>query len=313
MARRSIGPPLTVGIVLMVLLVALAVGWQMLVWSGASPPDLRLATREWVLLVLGTVFFLLVMVGLVWLCLWLVREMRLNQRQRAFLDAVTHELKTPLASVHLYLDTLSRHEPDREQRREFVARMREDLDRLDRTVEMVLVAARAEERGARPMRERVELGGLLVRAIEEIRERHRLPEDAVRLRDGAAPAVSGDSAELELIFSNLLENAVKYSDEPVHVRVAARPSADGRVNVEIADRGIGIPRPELRRIFQRFYRASWDGTDAPNQAYHTGEWVPIELDSSMAGEVDFAGGVGIGISTVTLVGYRDLVLASRGA
>ena len=242
----------------MVLLVTLAVGWQMLVWSGASPPSPGLATRDWVLLVLGTIFFLLVMIGLVWLCLWLVREMRLNQRQRAFMDAVTHELKTPLASVRLYLDTLSRHEPKPERRREFVARMREDLDRLDRTVQMVLAAARAEERGVRPMRERVELDALLDRAIEEIRERHRLPEDAVRLNEGATPAVSGDSAELELIFSNLLENAVKYSDEPVHVRVATHPIADDRVKVEIADRGIGIPRPELRRIFQRFYRASWD-------------------------------------------------------
>lgn len=242
----------------MVLLVTLAVGWQMLLWSGASPPDPGLGTRDWVLLVLGTVSFLLVMIGLVWLCLWLIREMRLNQRQRAFLDAVTHELKTPLASVRLYLDTLSRHEPEPKRRREFVDRMREDLDRLDRTVEMVLAAARAEERGARPMRERVELKDLLARAIEETRERHRLPEDAVRLQEGTTPAVSGDTAELELIFSNLLENAIKYSNEPVHVRVVTQPIPDGRVNVEIADRGIGIPRPELRRIFQRFYRASWD-------------------------------------------------------
>lgn len=258
MARRSIGPPLTIGIILMVLLVALAVGWQVLVWSGASPPYPGLATRAWVLLILGTVFFLLVMVGLVWLCVWLVREMRLNQRQRAFLDAVTHELKTPLSSVRLYLDTLSRHDLDPEQRREFIDRMGEDLDRLDRTVQMVLAAARSEERDARPMRERVELNGLLGRAIDEIRERHRLPDEAVRLQGGAAPAVSGDSSELDLIFSNLLENAVKYSDEPVHVRVVTESTADGRVNVEIVDRGIGIPRPELRRIFQRFYRASWD-------------------------------------------------------
>ena len=99
----------------MVLLVALAVGWQVLVWSGASPPYPGLATQDWVLLILGTVFFLLVMVGLVWLCVWLVREMRLNQRQRAFLDAVTHELKTPLSSVRLYLDTLSRHDLDPER------------------------------------------------------------------------------------------------------------------------------------------------------------------------------------------------------
>ncbi|MBW2229594.1 MAG: HAMP domain-containing histidine kinase [Deltaproteobacteria bacterium] len=258
-ARRSIGAPLTVGIVLMVLLLALAVGWQVLVWSGSTtPPTDDLATLDWVLLVLGTLFFVLVMIGLVWLCVLLVQEVRLNQRQRAFLDAVTHEMKTPLSSFRLGLDTLGRHELERERREEFIERMQEDLDRLDHTVGQVLAAARAEERQRVPLRKRehVELQGVLEECAAPLLERHRLPADAVRIESRSPVWVRGDRAELGLIFGNLIENAIKYSDsdEPVDVRVEIRSPSEGRVTVEIADRGIGIPPWELRKIFQRFYR-----------------------------------------------------------
>ena len=127
MARRSIGFPLTLGIVLTVIVLVLAVGWQILVVGDVQGMARSLTRFDWILLVLGTVFFALVIVGLVWLCAWLVREMRVNQRQRAFLDAVTHEMKTPLASLRLYVDTLLRHEPDRDRRRGFLAHMRELL------------------------------------------------------------------------------------------------------------------------------------------------------------------------------------------
>ena len=256
MARRSIGQPLTIGIVLMLLLISLAVGWQVLVWSGLRPSGFE--GLDWLMLVLGTLFFVLVMIGLVWLCVWLIQEMRLNQRQQAFVDAVTHELKTPLASFRLYIDTLSRHDPPAEKRTEFLDHMRQDLDRLDRTVGQVLAAARAEAPGRRPMRDRVDLRGLLSECIDQVRERYRLPADAVKLSSSPADAVRGDSAELGLIFNNLLENAVKYSEDPVDVQVGVSPTLDGRMKVEISDSGIGIPPWELRKIFQRFYRVGRD-------------------------------------------------------
>ncbi len=261
MARRSIGAPLTVGIVLMVALLLLAVGWQVLVWSDLRPVVTEgLSGLNRVLLVLGTILFVLVMVGLVWLCAWLVAEVRLNQRQRAFLDAVTHEMKTPLASFRLGLDTLGRYELQPEPRRQFMERMQEDLDRLDHTVGQVLAAARAEERGRVPRRKResVDLMELLEGCVQRLREQHGLPDRAVRIINRGSPVARGDAAELVLIFGNLLENAVKYSDEPVDVRVTVSASQDGRISVEIADSGIGIPPWELRKIFQRFYRAGRD-------------------------------------------------------
>ena len=110
MQRRSIGGPLAIGIVSMILVLALAVGWQILVWGGGSETAGKLSPIDAVLFVLGTIFFLLVLGGLIWLCAKLVLEVRLNQSQRAFMDAVTHELRTPLASFRLGLETLGRHE-----------------------------------------------------------------------------------------------------------------------------------------------------------------------------------------------------------
>ncbi len=257
MARRSIGLPLAVGIVLLLLVLTLAVGWQILLVSDGHRATRGLSSLDWVLLIAGSIFFLLVIVGLVWLCAWLVREMRTNQRQRAFLDAVTHEMRTPLASLRLYLDTLVRHDPEPGQRRQFLARMHADVERLDRTVLQVLTAARAEEPGRRATLGVVPLSNLLGDCIAEIRTHHGLPEAAVRL-DGVDAAVRGDAGELAVVFRNLLENAVKYSDDPVEVKVRVEPLGEGRVQVEISDRGIGIPSGELRKIFQRFYRAGRD-------------------------------------------------------
>jgi signal transduction histidine kinase len=257
-ARRSIGFPLTLGIVLLVLVLALAVGWQFLVWDGVTPLRHGLRGLDWVFLVLGAVFFIVLMVGVFWLCLWLVREIGVNQRQRAFLDAVTHEMRTPLASLRLYLDTLVRHDPERDQRIEFLQRMRGDLERMDQTVQQVLAAARAEEPGRDPRLGRVPLPELLTECIDEIRHSHRLADGAVRLEASGPALVKGDRTELSVVFRNLLENAVKYSREPVDVSVRVAGAREGRVEVEIADRGIGIPSRELRKIFQRFYRAGRD-------------------------------------------------------
>ncbi|MCH7645271.1 MAG: HAMP domain-containing histidine kinase [Myxococcales bacterium] len=259
MARHSVGFPLTLGFVLAILAVVLAVVYWVLVLGNVRPiAPSGLGTLGWVLLALGTTFFVLIIVGTGWLCAWLVSEMRLNQRQRAFLDAVTHEMKTPLASMRLYVETLMRHDPERERREQFLVRMGEDLERLDRTVDQVLAAARAEEPGRRLARGVVALREVLESCIAEIRDRHSLPGDAVALDGACNPIVRGDRGELAVVFRNLLENAVKYSDEPVEVKVSVSGPRDGRVSVDISDRGIGIPVGELRKIFQRFYRVGRD-------------------------------------------------------
>jgi len=256
--RRSIGLPLTIGIVLGLLALTLAVAWNVIVVSDLGPVAERLSALHWTLLVAGSLFFALLIAGLALLCAWLVREMRQSQRQQAFLDAVTHEMKTPLASLRLYVETLGVHDPGPERRQEFLVHMREDVERLERTVDQVLTAARAAARARRPRRQPVELAALLSRCVRDVRERYRLAPDAMRLDVEEQPVALAEPDELEIVFRNLLDNAVKYSGPEIQVRVAARPVEEGWVQVQIEDRGVGIPREELRRIFQPFYRAGLD-------------------------------------------------------
>lgn len=260
MTRRSIGWPLTLGVVLLLLVISLAVAWHLkiLVLDDVRRVQEGLTDLDWLLLVLGTIFFALVIVGVFWLCLWLVREIGVNQRQRAFIDAVTHEMRTPLASLRLHLDTLERHDPDQRNRREFLHRMRGDLERLDGTVQQVLAAARAEDARSRSQLDRVSLPELLQACIEDLRSSHGLSEDAVELEVGPLAEVKGDPGELAVVFRNLLENAVKYSSQPAEVKVRVSSGDGGRVAVEITDRGIGIPTGELGKIFERFYRVGRD-------------------------------------------------------
>jgi signal transduction histidine kinase len=258
MTRRSIGIPLTVGIVLTLIAVSLAVGWQILVVADLEPVTRGLTKVHWLLISLGSLFFVLIIVGLVLLCAWLVREMRVNQRQQAFLDAVTHEMKTPLASMRLFLETLGRHDLAPERRKAFLARMEEDVERLEHTVSQVLAAARAEATARRRPAGPVDLVAVLTESIEAIRDRYGLPEEAIRLEKESSVTAVGNPAELGVVFRNLLENAVRYSEPPAQVRVRLSASGEERVEVEIADQGIGIEPRELRKIFQRFYRVGRD-------------------------------------------------------
>jgi signal transduction histidine kinase len=256
--RHSIRLPLTIGIVLVVLALTLAVAWNVVVVSDLGPMAERLSLLHWTLLVSGSLFFALLIAGLALLCAWLVREMRHSQRQQAFLDAVTHEMKTPLASLRLYVETLGMRDPGPERRSEFLVHMREDVERLERTVAQVLAAARAAAWSRRPPREPVAVAPLLDACVRGVREQYRLAAGAIRLEVAGEPVALAQADELGLVFRNLLDNAVKYSGPEVDVRVFARGAEDGWVHVQIEDRGVGIPRRELRRIFQPFYRAGLD-------------------------------------------------------
>lgn len=258
MPRRSIRYPLALGITLMVLALALGVAWQVVIVRGWRPPEAGLTAAYWVAILLGSLVALTIFVGLLLLCIWLVREIRSGQRQQAFIDAVTHEMKTPIASLQLYLDTLRRHELAPERQRAFLERMQEDVARLERTVMHVLAAARSEEKVRVRPADPVDLTAILRDAAEDVRRAHGLAEGAIAIARKRPLTALGDAAELAVVFRNLLENAVKYSRPPLEIRVALEEAPDGRVRAEIADRGIGIEPRELRKIFGRFYQVGRD-------------------------------------------------------
>ena len=243
--RKSVAFFVTLGALLVALAVALNVGWVILNW------------REVALLVFGIIFFLLIIFGLVLNTTFLIREIRRNEQHDAFINAVTHELKTPIASIRLYLETLKTRDVDESQRRDFYNIMLADSDQLLQTVNQVLRAGRTGHRRRRIANSVVNVGEMVRECLELTRVRYGLNETSLIYTEspGAATAkVTGDADELRSAFSNLLDNAVKYSDDEVRVSVEVANVDEKRVAVRVADRGIGIPSAQRKRIFKRFYR-----------------------------------------------------------
>lgn len=236
---------LTLGICLTALTVGLNITW------------IRTNEQRLAIDLLGILLFGIIIAGLVLNTVFLLREIRRNERQDSFLNAVTHELKTPIASIRLYLDTLERRELPEEQRRKFYGTMRADTDRLLSTVEQVL---KAGELGTRKPgdRVRVDLHQLVLECTTTVRDRHRLPLDAITVADVPGQVrllVWGNADDLRSAVLNLLDNAVKYSPNGVHVLCRLSIDRYTYAVLSIADQGLGLPSTELKRIFKRFYRA----------------------------------------------------------
>jgi signal transduction histidine kinase len=231
------------GVCLVSLAITLNVGWILLNWREILP------------LVLGIPLTLLLIAGVVLNTIFLVREVRRNERQNSFLNAVTHELKTPIASIRLYLETLQRRPITDEKRQEFYRIMLSDSDRLLSTVEQVLKAGEVTQRSGSRGFESLDLRSVAAEAVERALERNHLLPEAVSLELPAQPLlVNGSTHELHTALSNLLGNAIKYSPDGVSVSVRAYADEQDQACLEVADRGIGIPPGELKHIFKRFYR-----------------------------------------------------------
>jgi signal transduction histidine kinase len=243
---KSMAVFITLGVFLVALTVVVNVGWIVINWRRVAP------------LIFGVVFFGLIIAGLSVNTVFLVREIRRNEQQDSFLNAVTHELKTPIASIRMYLETLESRQLDEPQRREFYRIMLEDTDRLLGTVEQVLKAGEARLRSNRKNWEELDFSELVKSALELTRLRHHLtPEN---LRFGTSPPegllVQGSPEELRTVVFNLFDNAVKYSGANREIVVDVHTPDMDTVLLSVRDLGIGIPRSELKRIFNRFYRAT---------------------------------------------------------
>ena len=243
--RRSVIFFTVLGICLVALAVTLNVSWVVLNW------------RRGVLAVLGVIFFLLIIAGMVLNTIFLIREIRRNEQHDSFINAVTHELKTPVASIRLYLQTLQTRDLDEGKRREFYRIMLEDSDRLLQTIEQVLRAGSSGSRLRRTARTRVDLGELVRECVGLARTRFHLDPQALAY-DERLPSerafVLGDPEELRAAIWNLIDNAVKYSSGDVEIRVTLERTEGQRLAVRVTDRGVGISPAELKRIFRRFYR-----------------------------------------------------------
>ncbi len=239
---------LCLGIGLVALAVALGTGWIILNW------------REGVLLFFGIIFFALIIAGMIVNTTFLLREIRRSEQHDSFINAVTHELKTPVASIRLHLETLQRRDLPEPQRQQFYRVMLSDTDRLTETVEQVLRAGRAGDKKAGREKSAVDFRQLVRDCMDAARTRHHLPLEALRYEEassnGTAVRVLGSGEDLRTAVFNVLDNAIKYSGDQVDVRVRLALPNEKRIVLSVQDRGVGIPPDDMKSIFKRFYRVS---------------------------------------------------------
>jgi len=227
--------------------ISLNVGWIVLHW------------RQGVLMFFGFLGFLAIILGLIFNTGFLVREIRRNEQHDSFIHAVTHELKTPITSIRLYLETLQRRDVDEAQRQQFYRLMLDDADRLRGTVEQILKAGEVGYKHPVIKGEEVDFGDLVRDCMDLARTRHHLQPAALHWSsslNGSAIKVNGNAEELRTAVGNILDNAIKYSGGKVDVAVEMETPRRDVVSLRVHDSGVGIPRHELKRIFKRFYRVS---------------------------------------------------------
>ena len=241
--RGKIAFFLTLCVLLAAASVAVGFGWIIVNW------------QEEVKVFLGIIFFGAIVAGLILNTSFLIREIRRNEQHDSFINAVTHELKTPIASIRLYLQTLDRREVDESQRHQFYRLMLDDTNRLMSTVDQVLKAGKAGARKAERLN--VDFAALVGQCVDRARASYHLTPEALRFENrlnGRGGEVSGDPEELRTAVSNILDNAVKYSVNQVEVAVELQVDEQKRLVLRVEDKGVGIPPSELKRIFKRFYR-----------------------------------------------------------
>jgi signal transduction histidine kinase len=291
--RRSISIPITLGVVSVALSIGLLVGWILVIVQ-----DLSLI---W-LLVLGSASFVVIITVLVLFSVFLVREIRMVNRQTGFVDSVTHELKSPLASLKLCLETLERDDLASEQRVQLRQMMLDDVERLSIFIEDVIEASRLPDGREGYALDRVVVSELVKNCADGIARSYKQAPETIQVRIPPDLVLVTDKTALETVIKNVLDNAVKYSlglDLPVDVRVETVLETRD-VNIRIRDQGVGIPREHRKRIFERFFRVPHESVRS-RRGTGLGLFVVSSLVRVLGGKLQVdSGGIGRG----TLVQIR---------
>lgn len=295
--KRSISLPVILASVTVALSIALLVGWILLIMRNWEPTQV---TRDVWLLVAGIISFVVIMTVLVLFVIFLAREILEVRRQDSFIDSVTHELKSPLASLLLMVQTLQRHHLDEARQGELLEMMADDIDRLSVFVDDVLVASRVAFGKTAHRLAEVNLAELINQCIVRVRKRYKLGGEGVRANIPEGFTLNTDETLLEVILNNLLDNAVKYSDKPVEVRLDVSRSAPTKIQINVSDNGIGIPKASQKRVFDRFYRVPGEEVNM-RRGTGLGLFVVASLVKSLEGQVKASGGLQGRGTTISVV------------
>jgi signal transduction histidine kinase len=278
--RKSLRLPIVLGVLMIVVVVALTVGWILMSVFGAM--DSPQSAFYWTWLSVGSVLFLFVLIGVVMYLVLSVKAINLNRRQSNFIDSVTHEFKSPIASLKLYLQTLKLRQVSDQEREQFYKYMLADVERLDSLISHMLDAGYVDSTKPKRNKEWLDVSRVIRDCVRTVCARYQVPDSAVELNLVKADILASP-VDANIIFRNLIDNAIKYAGVPPHVVVTTRVDRE-EVVTEIGDNGPGIPAAEKRKIFGRFQRL---GSELERKKPGTGLGLYIvrTLVKQMAGKV----------------------------
>ena len=295
--RRSLKIPITVGVTMIVVLVVLIVGWILLAAFGAMRENQN-APVYWTVLSVGTSLFVLLLAGVIVYLVHSIKSVNLTRRQSNFVDSVTHELKSPLASLKLYLQTLGRRDLSEQEQKDFVKFMLEDVERLDTLITHLLAVGNIDQTAANKDNEPIKLDELVRDVSESVSLRHRVDPGVIQLNLKTC-VVQSNRVDLDMILSNLIDNAIKYAGEEPQVSVDLDSNATFAV-LRVSDNGPGIPRHMRRKVFGRFVRL---GSELEREKPGTGLglYIVTTLVRGLGGNIDVTDSeLGGALFTVTL-------------
>ncbi|MDY0212928.1 MAG: HAMP domain-containing sensor histidine kinase [Desulfuromonadaceae bacterium] len=216
-------------------------------------PELPNPGIEWFILFEGLLLLLVILGGVYVIFLYWRRQLALNREQRFFISQVTHELKSPVASLQLHLETIERHHPPDAQLDEFVATMISDTRRLDELISKMLTANRLEQSRWRLALRPHDLSDFVENFVATWEKQQQ--QEELNLTCDIVPSIHVrlDPETFSVVLRNLLENALKYSNSPAQIHVRLRRAGNFAL-LQVRDQGRGIPTEEQRRVFRMFYR-----------------------------------------------------------
>lgn len=207
----------------------------------------------------GMIFLAIFVMAVIRMKNHLQRERHYHQQQQNFLLSVTHELKSPLASVKLYLQTILKRDLDREQQKLFLDNSLKDVERLDYLVENVLLATKLENRSFSFPKENLNLSELIENIADRLQHNACKSQQAILTDLEPGITLNADKFAITNVVTNLIENAIKYSPACANIDVKLYQEED-KIVFSVTDFGEGIPDEEKKLIFNKFYRVGNEST-----------------------------------------------------
>ena len=222
-------------------------------------PDLFTAEIQWLILFEGCFLMLLILAGVYVIFVYWNKQNRLNQMQSNFVASVSHELKSPLASIQLYLETLKYQDVSKEEEKDFVETMLSDTQRLSELIDNILQSSKADPKSMALQFQPVNLGDFLAEVIKGHKRQLEEKKCLVDLKLEDSPIMNLDQKALSMVFNNLISNAIRYSPVDSSLDIHLHKKAE-YWQVDFKDQGFGFEKKDIKKAFRKFYRVQNEDT-----------------------------------------------------